>query len=102
MFNVNLSKSSGDMEWTRKYNGRTDGQTDKDHSYNPPSASRRGINKLFNKTILFAFLAMKEITKYLLDGLARDNLLSPPIALVTYITSSYKIRSEIKGKITEP
>ena len=35
-----------------------------------------------------------------LERLSRDNLSSPPFALVTYITSIYKIRPDIKGKIT--
>ena len=42
------------MEWTRKCYGRTDGwtdrwtdgRTDEGHFYNPPSASRQGINNL--------------------------------------------------------
>ena len=40
-FNENRSKGSGDMEGTQKCSGQNDGQTDKGHSYNPPSASRR-------------------------------------------------------------
>ena len=35
-----------------------------------------------------------------LEWLSRDNLLSPPFALVTYMVSFYKTRSEIQGKIT--
>ena len=45
-FHEYQSKSSGDMERTRKCYGQTDGLTDEGHSYNTPSASRRGINKL--------------------------------------------------------
>ena len=30
--------------------------------------------------------------------LSRDNLSSPPFALVTYVTSFYKIRSKIQGE----
>ena len=37
-----------------------------------------------------------------LEQLFRDNLSSPPFALVTYMTSLYKIRSEIQGKIIGP
>ena len=44
-FNENRSKGSGDMELTRKCYGWTDGLTDEGHSYNPPSASRRGIDE---------------------------------------------------------
>ena len=47
-FHENQSKGSGDMERTRKCygltHGQTDGRTDEGHSYNPPSASRWGIN----------------------------------------------------------
>ena len=35
-----------------------------------------------------------------IEWLSRDNLSSPPFALVTYIKSFYKIRSEIRGTIT--
>ena len=38
----------------------------------------------------------------LLEWLSSDYLSSLPFALVTYMTSFYKIRSEIQGKITEP
>ena len=37
-----------------------------------------------------------------LEWLSSDYLSSLPFALVTYMTSFYKIRSEIQGKITEP
>ena len=35
-----------------------------------------------------------------LEWLSRDNLLSPLFALVAFMTSFYRIRSEIQGKIT--
>ena len=38
----------------------------------------------------------------LLEWLSSDYLSGLPFALVTYMTSFYKIRSEIQGKITEP
>ena len=34
-----------------------------------------------------------------LEWLTRDNLSNPPFALVTYMKSFYKIRSEIQGKM---
>ena len=37
---------------------------------------------------------------YKLEGLSRDNLSGSPFALVTYMTSFYKIRSGKQGKIT--
>ena len=44
------------MERTRKYYGLNDNLTEEGHSYNPTSASQRGINKI-QSHIFLAFLS---------------------------------------------